>query len=291
MRSRVLGRDLEKVLPIEFEGLSDSAALDQVLSLLVHSGRSLPHALMMMVPEAYEGDRFLQPARRAFYQYHSGLIEPWDGPASLVFCDGVRICAMLDRNGLRPSRYVLTHDNLLVLASESGVLPFPPEQVRTRGRLQPGKILLADLSQNRIIGDLELKDAICRAQPYGLWLEKYQIGLADLPEPAQVPEPSLATLLARQQAFGYTQEDVYRVLLPMAQDGKEPVSSTGSDTPLAVLSRRSQILPSYFKQLFAQVTNPPIDPIREQVVMSTESLLGAGSTSSTKRPSMPGSCG
>lgn len=275
MKSRVLGSEMRKVLPLEFEGLSDSAALDQVLALLVHAGRSLPHSLMMLVPEAYEGDRFIDPARRSFYQYHSGLMEPWDGPANLIFCDGTRIGAMLDRNGLRPSRYVVTDDNLVVLASEAGVLPIPPEKIRLKGRLQPGKIFLVDLSEGRIIDDEELKASICRAQPYGLWLEKHQIGLKDLPESAEVPAVDLDTLLVRQQAFGYTQEDLLRILLPMAQDGKEPVSSMGTDIPLAVLSRRSQILPSYFKQLFAQVTNPPIDPIREKIVMSTESLLGA----------------
>ncbi len=275
MKSRVLGADLEKTLPLEFEGMSDSAAVDQVLALLVHSGRSLPHALMMLVPEAYEADRFIDPARRAFYQYHSGLMEPWDGPASLVFCDGVRIGAMLDRNGLRPGRYAVTHDNLVVLASEAGVLPIPPEAIRLSGRLQPGTIFLVDLAAGQIVGDAELKESICRAQPYGLWLEKHQVHLADLPAPADVPAADLETLLARQQAFGYTQEDITRILLPMAQDGKEPVSSMGTDIPLAVLSRRSQILPNYFKQLFAQVTNPPIDPIREKIVMSTETLLGS----------------
>ncbi|MBV8130876.1 MAG: glutamate synthase large subunit [Planctomycetaceae bacterium] len=275
MQSRVLGADLKKALPLDFEGMSDSAALDQVLALLVQAGRSLPHALMMLVPEAYEGDRSIDPARRAFYQYHSGFLEPWDGPASLVFCDGIRIGAMLDRNGLRPGRYVVTHDNLVVLASEVGVLPIPPEAIRLSGRLQPGKFFLVDLAEGRIIGDEELKESICRAQPYGLWLEKHQINLGDWPEPAEVPPANLDTLLARQQAFGYTWEDVLRILLPMAQDGKEPVSSMGTDIPLAVLSRRSQILPNYFKQLFAQVTNPPIDPIREKVVMSTESLLGS----------------
>ena len=187
MRSRVLGADLDKALPLDFEGMSDSAALDQVLALLVQAGRSLPHALMMLVPEAYEGDRSIDPARRAFYQYHSGLLEPWDGPASLVFCDGIRIGAMLDRNGLRPGRYVVTHDNLVVLASEVGVLPIPPEAIRLSGRLQPGKIFLVDLAVGRIIGDEELKESICRAQPYGLWLEKHQINLGDLPEPAAVP--------------------------------------------------------------------------------------------------------
>src|SRR5271157_152983 len=168
------------------QGMSDSAALDQVLAVLVQSGRSLPHALMMLVPEAYEGDRSLDPARRAFYQYHSGLVEPWDGPASLVFCDGIRIGVMLDRNGLRPGRHVVTHDNLVVLASEAGVLPIPPEAIRLSGRLQPGKIFLVDLAEGRIIGDEELKESICRAQPYGLWLEKHQIHLGDLPEPAKV---------------------------------------------------------------------------------------------------------
>ncbi|MBV8270627.1 MAG: glutamate synthase large subunit, partial [Planctomycetaceae bacterium] len=274
MRSAVLKDDLAKVIPLEFEGLSDSAVLDQALELLVRAGRILPHALLMLVPEAYEGRDDLDPALRAFYQYHRCLVEPWDGPASIVFSDGTLIGATLDRNGLRPSRYVITHDDMVVMASEVGVLPIPPEKVRRKGRLQPGKMFLVDTGSGRIIGDDEFKAEISRRRPYQLWVEQNHLGLDDLPEPEATPEPDPSGLLPRQQAFGYTWEDLFRVLLPMAQDGKEPVSSMGNDTPLAVLSRRSQLLYNYFKQMFAQVTNPPIDPIREKIVMNTESLLG-----------------
>jgi glutamate synthase (NADPH/NADH) large chain/glutamate synthase (ferredoxin) len=275
MKSTLLGEHLAKVLPLQFEGLSDSAILDSVVELLVQSGRSLPHALLMLVPEAYEGLAQLDPARRAFYQYHRCLTEPWDGPASLVFCDGRLIGATLDRNGLRPGRYAVTDDGLVVMASEAGVLPLPPEKVKLKGRLQPGKLFLVDTERGRLIGDDEFKDTVSRRQPYHLWVEQHHVDLADLPPPAALPEFDEASLRSLQCAFGYTQEDINRILLPMAQDGKEPVSSMGCDIPLAVLSRRSQLLPNYFKQLFAQVTNPPIDPIREKVVMNTESLLGS----------------
>ncbi len=275
MRNAGFGAGLDKVLPLEFEGLSDSAILDQALELLVQSGRSLPHAMLMLVPEAYEGLPGLDPALRAFYQYHRCLVEPWDGPASIIFSDGTLIGATLDRNGLRPSRYVITHDDLVVMASEVGVLPIPPGKIRCKGRLQPGKMFLVDTGNGRIIGDGEFKEEISRRQPYHLWVEQHHLGLGDLPELAELPEPDLSRLLPRQQAFGYTQEDLFRILLPMAQDGKEPVSSMGADIPLAVLSPRGQLLYNYFKQLFAQVTNPPIDPIREKIVMNTESLLGS----------------
>jgi glutamate synthase (NADPH/NADH) large chain/glutamate synthase (ferredoxin) len=275
MRSTLFGRDLAKVLPTDLTGLSDSAILDRVVELLVMSGRSVPHALLMLVPEAYEGLSRLDPARRAFYQYHSCLSEPWDGPACLTFTDGSLIGAMLDRNGLRPSRYVVTRDDLVVLASEVGVLPIPPEHIRIKGRLRPGKMLLVDTTQGRIIEDDEFKDEICRRRPYSLWIEQHHLGLDDLPATESSPPAETAPLLARQQTFGYTQEDLQRLLIPTAQDGKEPVSSMGTDIPLAVLSARPQLLYNYFKQLFAQVTNPPIDPIREKVVMNTESLLGS----------------
>jgi glutamate synthase (NADPH/NADH) large chain/glutamate synthase (ferredoxin) len=275
MKNSLLGADLAKVLPLQVEGLSDSAILDSVLELLVQSGRSLPHALLMLVPEAYEGLPYLDPARRAFYQYHRCLTEPWDGPASLVFSDGNLIGATLDRNGLRPGRYAVTHDGLVVLASEAGVLPLSPENIKLKGRLQPGKLFLVDTGSGRLIGDDEFKDAISRRQPYHLWIEQHHLELADLPAPDRGPDPEPTGLRLLQCAFGYTQEDISRILLPMAQDGKEPVSSMGCDIPLAVLSHRSQLLPSYFKQRFAQVTNPPIDPIREKIVMNTESLLGS----------------
>ena len=275
MKSRTLGDDLAKVLPLQYDGLSDSAILDSALELLVQSGRSLPHAIMMLVPEAYEGLPQLDPARRAFYQYHRCLTEPWDGPASLVFSDGRLIGATLDRNGLRPGRYAITHDGLVVMASEAGVLPIAPEKVLLKGRLQPGKLFLVDTGSGRLIDDDEFKDQVSRRQPYHLWIEQHYLEQEDLPEPGRLSEIDPADLRPQQCAFGYTQEDITRILLPMAQDGKEPVSSMGCDIPLAVLSQRSQVLPNYFKQLFAQVTNPPIDPIREKVVMNTDSLLGS----------------
>ncbi len=275
MKGGALGADLDKTLPLEFRGLSDSAALDRTLELLVRSGRGLAHAMLMLVPEAYEGRHDLDPALRGFYEYHRCLTEPWDGPAGLVFTDGLRVGATLDRNGLRPGRYVVTSDDLVVLSSETGVLDIPAEKVREKGRLQPGKILLIDPTEGRIVGDGEIKAEVSRRQPFKAWVGQHHLELKDLPAPTSVPDADLHTLPARQRAFGYTQEDIARVLLPMAQDGKEPVSSMGTDIPLAVLSERSQLLYSYFKQSFAQVTNPPIDPLRELIVMNTESLLGA----------------
>jgi glutamate synthase (NADPH/NADH) large chain/glutamate synthase (ferredoxin) len=273
MRGGSLGDDLIKILPLEFDGLSDSAVLDRAVELLVRSGRDLPHVMMMLVPEAYEEQKHLDPAVRGFFRYHRCLTEPWDGPASLSFTDGTLIGSMLDRNGLRPGRFVIT-DERVVVASEIGVLPTPPGEIKAAGRLQPGKLFLVDTANGRIITDEEVKLETARARPYSAWVEQYQVQIDSLP-PSEPTEPNLTTLRHRQHAFGYTQEDVLRVLLPMAQDGQEPVSSMGTDTPLAVLSDRAQVLFSYFKQLFAQVTNPPIDPIREKVVMNTESLVGA----------------
>ncbi len=275
MRSETLGGLLERVLPLDFGGLSDSAVLDLALELLVQSGRSLPHAIMMLAPEAYEGTPGLDIARRGFFQYHSCITEPWDGPASLAFSDGTIVGALLDRNGLRPSRYVVTDTDLVVMASEVGVLPIPAERIMRKGRLQPGKLFLVDTKAGRIIEDGEIKDQISRQKPYAQWVEQHHLRLEDLPGVTAVVRAPTAPLLPRQQAFGYTCEDIDRVLTPMAQDGKEPVSSMGADIPLAVLSDRSQVLYSYFKQLFAQVTNPPIDPIREKIVMTTETLLGS----------------
>ena len=274
MSGGALGTDLARVLPLEYEGLSDSAILDEALELLTRSGRSLPHALMMLVPEAYEGRSDLDPELVGFYQFHRGLTEPWDGPASLVFTDGTLVGATLDRNGLRPGRYVVTAQ-YVVMASEVGVIDIPATEVQYKGRLQPGKILLIDTARGKIVDDSAIKAAVAKLQPYREWVEREQIGLADLPAQT-VSFPAVASdIRARQHAFGYSQEDLIRLLLPMAQDGQEPVSSMGTDTPLAVLSSRAQLLYSYFKQLFAQVTNPPIDPIREKVVMNTDSLLGS----------------
>jgi glutamate synthase (NADPH/NADH) large chain/glutamate synthase (ferredoxin) len=272
-RGGSLGDDLAKILPLEFTGLSDSAVLDRAVELLVRSGRSLPHAMMMLVPEAYEKQKHLDPAIRGFFRFHRCLTEPWDGPASLSFTDGTLIGAMLDRNGLRPGRYVITDDRVIV-ASEVGVLPTPAEEIRATGRLQPGKLFLVDTARGKVLFDEEIKLQVAKTRPYAAWVDQQQVSLDDLPavEPAG---PESVCLRSRQHAFGYTQEDVSRLLLPMAQDGQEPISSMGTDTPLAVLSDRPVLLYSYFKQLFAQVTNPPIDPIREKVVMNTESLLGA----------------
>ncbi|WP_040890952.1 glutamate synthase large subunit [Zavarzinella formosa] len=273
MQGGALGEDLPKVLPLEFDGLSDSAVLDRAVELLVRSGRTLPHAMMMLVPEAYEEQKHLDPSIRGFFQYHRCLTEPWDGPANLSFTDGTVIGSMLDRNGLRPGRYVIT-DERVIVASEVGVLPTPTGEIRATGRLQPGKLFMVDTSTGKVFFDEEIKLHVAGRQPYADWVGQHQVQLDSLPN-ATVPDSDLTTLRHRQHAFGYTQEDVARVLIPMAQDGQEPISSMGIDTPLAVLSDRAQLLFNYFKQLFAQVTNPPIDPIREKVVMNTESLLGA----------------
>ncbi|MFN6050781.1 MAG: glutamate synthase large subunit, partial [Planctomycetia bacterium] len=277
MQNERFGKNMEHIVPLPSEGLSDSAILDQGLELLIQAGRSLPHAITMMVPEAYEGQPDMESAKRAYYQYHSCLMEPWDGPADLCFSDGTLVGAMLDRNGLRPSRYSVLNDGTVILASETGVLPIPQEKIITKGRLQPGRIFLVDTSAGKIITDEEVKEKLAKQSPYLQWIEQYQLTLEKLPD-IEVEENSkkeFTSLLKRQHAFGFTQEDINRILLPMAKDGKEPVSSMGTDIPLAVLSDRSQLLFNYFKQLFAQVTNPPIDAIREEVVMSTESLLGA----------------
>ncbi len=275
MRSPGLGHALAKTLPLDFAGLSDSAVLDLALDLLVQSGRSLPHAMMMLVPEAFEGKKHLDPAVRGFFEYHRNLTEPWDGPANLCFTDGTVIGAMLDRNGLRPGRYLVTHDDRVVLASEVGVLDHTPDQIRETGRLQPGKMLLVDTSRGKLLHDEEIKRELAEMRPYAEWVKQNQITLDDLPPATPPVEHDPVTLRALQQAFGYTLEDIVRVLLPTAQDGQEPISSMGTDTPLAVLSDRAQLLFSYFKQLFAQVTNPPIDPIREKIVMNTDSYLGS----------------
>ncbi|VTT99849.1 glutamate synthase : Glutamate synthase (NADH) large subunit OS=Chthonomonas calidirosea (strain DSM 23976 / ICMP 18418 / T49) GN=CCALI_01654 PE=4 SV=1: GATase_2: Glu_syn_central: Glu_synthase: GXGXG [Gemmataceae bacterium] len=274
MRSPGLGDDLMKTLPMDFEGLSDSAVLDRALELLVHSGRTLPQALMMLVPEAYETQKDIDPAVRGFFEYHRCLTEPWDGPAGLAFSDGTLVGAALDRNGLRPGRYVVTHDDLVVCGSEAGAIPIEPARVKAMGRLQPGKFFLIDTAAGRIYTDAEVKAEAAGRKPYADWVRANLVTLADAPA-AATPEHNLATLRHRQQAFGYSVEDLTRVLLPIAQDGQEPVSSMGTDIPLAVLSDRPQVLFNYFRQLFAQVTNPPIDPIREKIVMNTESLVGA----------------
>ncbi len=274
MKSPVLGDDLKKLYPISFEGQSDTATFDNALELLVMAGYPLAHAAMMMIPEAWENHEGMDERRRAFYEYHAAMIEPWDGPAAMVFTDGRQIGATLDRNGLRPARYCVTDDDLVVMASESGVLPIPENKIVKKWRLQPGKMFLIDFDQGRIVDDEELKNQFASARPYRQWIENVRIKLDDVPRPDGAGVPFAEALLDRQQAFGYTQEDLKFLMSPMAAAGEEAVGSMGNDSPLAVLSDRSKALYSYFKQLFAQVTNPPIDPIREAIVMSLNSFIG-----------------
>ncbi len=275
LTSSLFGDDVKKLMPLVNETGSDSATLDNALELLVMGGRSLAHALMMLVPEAWGSNQRMDPERRAFYEYHACIMEPWDGPAAIAFTDGVRIGAILDRNGLRPARYLVTHDDLVVMASETGVLDIAPERIREKWRLQPGRIFMVDLEERRIIGDDELKNRVVAHKPYGRWLAKNKVELKELPDPPHVYMPDHDTILDRQRAFGYTLEDLKILMAPMAVNGEQPLGSMGNDAPLAVLSRRPQLLYSYFKQLFAQVTNPPIDPIREELVMSLVHYIGA----------------
>ena len=272
--SELFGDDIKKIVPVINTDGSDSAMFDNCLELLVMAGRELPHAVMMMIPEPWENHESMDPERRAFYEFHSCLMEPWDGPASIAFTDGKVIGACLDRNGLRPSRYYVTKDDLVIMASEAGVLPVEPERVAIKGRLQPGRMFLVDIEQGRIVADEELKNKFARAQPYQKWLDEHHVLLERLPDPGFQTEPGHQTVLERQQAFGYTFEDVRFIVGPMANDGVQPLGSMGTDTPLAVLSNKPQLLYNYFKQLFAQVTNPPIDPIREEIITSTETMVG-----------------
>ncbi|MFM2052805.1 MAG: hypothetical protein RL456_842, partial [Pseudomonadota bacterium] len=275
MKSPVLGDDLKKLYPISFEGQSDTATFDNALELLSMSGYPLAHAAMMMIPEAWEQHEGMDERRRAFYEYHAAMIEPWDGPAAMVFTDGKQIGATLDRNGLRPARYIVTEDDLVVMASETGVLPMIAEnKIIKKWRLQPGKMFLIDFEQGRIIDDEELKNQFASAKPYRQWIENVRIKLDSIPADAGAPAASAESLLDRQQAFGYTQEDIKFLMAPMAANGEEGIGSMGNDSPLAVLSDKNKPLYSYFKQLFAQVTNPPIDPIREAIVMSLNSFIG-----------------
>ncbi|HZV80922.1 MAG TPA: glutamate synthase large subunit, partial [Geobacteraceae bacterium] len=273
--SDLFGDDIKKALPIINTNGSDSAMFDNCLELLVMAGRSLPHAVMMMAPEPWESHDGMDEEKRAFYEYHSCLMEPWDGPAAIAFTDGRSIGAVLDRNGLRPSRYYITSDDLVIMASEAGVLPVEPEKVLQKGRLQPGKMFLVDTEQGRIIPDEEIKKELASANPYGKWLEENHLLLENLPDAPHVHAVDHKTVVQRQQAFGYTFEDQRVILGPMARDGVQPLGSMGTDTPLAVLSDQPQLLYNYFKQLFAQVTNPPIDPIREEIITSTTTLIGA----------------
>ncbi|WP_035056712.1 glutamate synthase large subunit, partial [Desulfuromonas sp. TF] len=275
LTSRELGNDWARILPVIDESGSDSAMFDNCLEFLHLSGRSLPHAVMMMIPEPWSAHRQMSEEKKAFYEYHSCLMEPWDGPACIAFTDGVRIGAVLDRNGLRPSRFYVTRDDLVIMASEAGVLPVPPQRIVRKGRLQPGRMFLVDTAQGRIVPDEEIKEEIVTAHPYGQWLDENLVRLEDLPPapPRSSAEP--ASLLQRQMTFGYTFEELRGVLAPMAADAVEAVASMGNDTPLAVLSDKPQLLYAYFKQLFAQVTNPPIDSIREEIITSTGTTLGA----------------
>ncbi len=274
LASPLFGDDVRKLIPVLTEGASDSAILDQALELLVLGGRSLPHAIMMLIPEAWNGHTEMDERKRAFYQYHGCVMEPWDGPASIAFTDGRYIGAVLDRNGLRPSRYSVTKDGLCIMASEQGVLPVAPQDVVSKGRLQPGRMFLIDTREGRIVGDEEIKAQVAGEKPYGQWIARHEKSIESLPEPAHVPGPDHRSVFERQQAFGYTLEDKRVLIGPSVQAGEEPIGSMGTDTPLAVLSRRPRPLFDYFKQLFAQVTNPPLDAIREELVTSVETTVG-----------------
>src|SRR5947209_6651420 len=287
MTSELLGSDLAKMVPLIGPGQSDTACIDNALELLViGGGYSLAHSMMMLIPEAWAGNPLMDAQRRAFYEYHAALMEPWDGPAAIAFTDGRQIGATLDRNGLRPARYIITDDDHLIMASEAGVLPVPEEKITRKWRLQPGKMLLIDFEEGRIIGDDEIKQKLAAEHPYDTWLKETQYNLSELPDLAEEHRDEFAratvptlpndptTHLEQQQAFGYTQEDIQFFLEPMARDGDDPVGSMGTDTPIAALSKHPKLLYNYFKQNFAQVTNPPIDPIREQLVMSLVSMIG-----------------
>src|ERR1700757_395839 len=273
--SPLFGDDLRKLHPIIAPDGSDSANFDNAVELLLQAGRSLPHVMAMLIPEAWSGNPHMKPEKRAFYEYHACVMEPWDGPAAIAFTDGRVIGATLDRNGLRPGRYVVTHDDLVVMASEAGGVDIAPEQIKKKGRLQPGKMFLVDTVEGRIVSDKEIKQKLASQQPYAQWVAENQITMDQLPEPTRMHIPDAETLLRRQRAFGYSDEDLRMILAPMAIKGEEPVGSMGTDTPLACLSDKPQSLFNYFKQLFAQVTNPPIDPIREEMVMSLISYIGS----------------
>jgi glutamate synthase (NADPH) large chain len=277
--------EMDILLPIITGDQSDSACLDNMIELLTLCGRSLPHVMMMLIPEAWDDNDQMDPVKKAFYEFHSAFMEPWDGPASISFTDGKIIGATLDRNGLRPSRYCVTTDDRVIMASETGVLPVDPKLVKEYGRLQPGKMFVVDMEQGRIISDDELKKTICSQKPYGEWLNKYKIRLEELPQPrVTFTDIDHDQIFKYQKAFGYSTEDLDRILTPMALDGKEPIGSMGSDVPLAVLSDQPQHISSYFKQLFAQVTNPPIDPIRERMVMSLATFVGNNGNLLTEDP-------
>ena len=283
LASELFGLDLQKIMPIVVPGNSDTATFDNVLELLMLAGRSLPHAIMMMIPEAYADRDDLPDHLKGFYAFHSCLMEPWDGPAAVAFTNGSIVGATLDRNGLRPGRWVETHDGLVVLGSEAGLLPIKTAEVKRLGRLQPGKLFLVDLERHRIVEDEEVKREVATQRPYGEWFERNTVHFDDLAE-AHVTMTGLQPTRLRQLAFGYTQEDLRVLIAPMAATGAEPIGSMGNDNALAVLSDRRPPLFSYFKQLFAQVTNPPIDPIRESIVMSLATGIGGEKNLLTETP-------
>lgn len=274
LKSDVLGEDIEKIFPIIEPNGSDSQSLDNALELLLASGKSLPHAVSMLIPEAWQEHEHMDEEKRAFYEYHAGLMEPWDGPAAIAFTDGLQIGATLDRNGLRPARYLVTDEDVVVLASETGVLPFKNKNITLKGRLQPGKMFLIDTTKGRIISDEEIKSDLAKAKDYSTWLDKNRLTLESLPQPHDAAILSKDRLLNHQVVFGYSEEELKRIIAPMAQDGKEAIGSMGNDAALAILSNKAHLLFNYFKQLFAQVTNPPIDPIREKLVMSLVQFIG-----------------
>lgn len=277
--------EMDRLLPIISGSQSDSASLDNMIELLTMTGRSLPHVMMMMIPEAWDGNEEMDPVKTAFYEFHASMMEPWDGPASISFTDGKMIGATLDRNGLRPSRYCVTSDDRVIMASETGALPIDPSLIIENGRLQPGKMFIVDMEEGRIIRDEEIKAQICGQKPYADWLNKYKIRLNELPEPRiSFTHLEHEQVFKYQKAFGYSQEDLENIIAPMAVDGKEPIGSMGTDVPLAILSDQPQHLSSYFKQLFAQVTNPPIDPIRERLVMSLATFVGNMANMLTEDP-------
>ena len=272
--SPLFGDDISKLWPISYEGQSDTACFDNALEFLQRGGYSLAHAVMMLIPEAWSGNQLMSPERKAFYEYHAAMMEPWDGPAAVCFTDGKQIGATLDRNGLRPARYLVTDDDRVILASEAGTLPVPEERIVKKWRLQPGKMLLIDMAEGRIISDQEVKSQLAGSHPYREWLDRTQLILEDLKpvEPRALRRD--VSLLDRQQAFGYTTEDTKILMSPMATTGQEAIGSMGTDTPISAMSTKSKLLYTYFKQNFAQVTNPPIDPIREELVMSLVSMIG-----------------
>ena len=274
-QSPLFGDDMSKVPPVMTPGDSDTASFDNALELLLMTGRDLDHAMLMLIPEAWDQHETMPQEKKDFYEYHSALMEPWDGPAMIVSSNGRSICALLDRNGLRPFRYLVTKDDKLVMASETGVLDVPPEDVSFKGRLQPGRMFLVSLEEGRIIGDEELKKTLSSRQPYGEWLAENKVALDEVPAPQSTPTISTDELGQLQRAFGYSVEELRMLTAPMAESGYEAVGSMGNDAPLAVLSDQNQLLFNYFKQLFAQVTNPPLDAIREELVTSLVAFIGS----------------